>query len=139
PEEFNPHFVPTGQSAILQKTRMDQLLLRPGIHLENLALVSPALKTFVEGISEESATGAEILIKYASYLEREQKWAESMAGLEQIRMRADFEYRMVSGLSLEAAEKLDQHKPENLGQASRISGINPADLSVLMVHLNRKS
>lgn len=139
PEEFNPHFVSTGQSAILQKTRMDQLLLRPGIHLENLALVSPALKAFMEGISEESATGAEILIKYASYLEREQKWAESMAGLEQIRMRADFEYRLVSGLSLEAAEKLDQHKPENLGQASRISGINPADLSVLMVHLNRKS
>lgn len=139
PEEFNPHFVPTGQSAILQKTRMDQLLLRPGIHLENLALVSPALKAFMEGISEESATEAEILIKYASYLEREQKWAESMAGLEQIRMRADFEYRLVSGLSLEAAEKLDQHKPENLGQASRISGINPADLSVLMVHLNRKS
>ncbi|MBM3911988.1 MAG: tRNA uridine-5-carboxymethylaminomethyl(34) synthesis enzyme MnmG [Sphingomonadales bacterium] len=139
PEEFNPHFVPTGQSAILQKIRMDQLLLRPGIHLENLALVSPALKTFMGGILEESATGAEILIKYASYLEREQKWAESMAGLEQIRMRPDFEYRLVSGLSLEAAEKLDQHKPENLGQASRISGINPADLSVLMVHLNRKS
>jgi len=139
PEEFNPHFVSTGQSAILQKTRMDQLLLRPGIHLENLALVSPALKAFMGGISEESATGAEILIKYASYLEREQKWAESMAGLEQIRMRADFEYHLVSGLSLEAAEKLDQHKPENLGQASRISGINPADLSVLMVHLNRKS
>jgi len=139
PEEFNPHFVPTGQSAILQKTRMDQLLLRPGIHLENLALVSPALKAFMEEILEESATGAEILIKYASYLEREQKWAESMAGLEQIRMRPDFEYRLVSGLSLEAAEKLDQHKPENLGQASRISGINPADLSVLMVHLNRKS
>ena len=139
PEEFNPHFVSTGQSAILQKTRMDQLLLRPGIHLENLALVSPALKAFMEEILEESATGAEILIKYASYLEREQKWAESMAGLEQIRMRPDFEYRLVSGLSLEAAEKLDQHKPENLGQASRISGINPADLSVLMVHLNRKS
>jgi tRNA uridine 5-carboxymethylaminomethyl modification enzyme len=139
PEEFNPHFVPTGQSAILQKTRMDQLLLRPGIHLENLALVSPALRVFMEGVSEESASGAEILIKYASYLEREQKWAESMAGLEQIRMRPDFEYRLVSGLSLEAAEKLDQHKPENLGQASRISGINPADLSVLMVHLNRKS
>jgi tRNA uridine 5-carboxymethylaminomethyl modification enzyme len=139
PEEFNPQFEPKGQSAILQKTRLDQLLLRPGIQLENLAEASPALKTFMEGISEESVTGAEILIKYASYLEREQKWAESMAGLEQIRMRPDFEYRLVSGLSLEAAEKLDQHKPENLGQASRLSGINPADLSVLMVHLNRKS
>ncbi len=118
---------------------MDQLLLRPGVHLDNLAEVSPALKIFMEGISLESAEGAEVLIKYASYLEREQKWAESMADLEQIRMRPDFEYRLVSGLSMEAAEKLDQHKPENLGQASRISGINPADLSVLMVYLNRKS
>ncbi len=139
PEEFNPFFAPLGQAAIPQKTRMDQLLLRPGVHLDNLAEVSPALKIFMEGISLESAEGAEVLIKYASYLEREQKWAESMADLEQIRMRPDFEYRLVSGLSMEAAEKLDQHKPENLGQASRISGINPADLSVLMVYLNRKS
>ena len=68
PEEFNPQFEPTGQSAILQKTRLDQLLLRPGIHLENLAEASPALKTFMEGISEESVTGAEILIKYQPLL-----------------------------------------------------------------------
>jgi tRNA uridine 5-carboxymethylaminomethyl modification enzyme len=139
PEEFNPFFEPIGQSPITQKTRMDQLLLRPGIHLADLAQVSASLTSFMEGVSEKSAFGAEIIIKYASYLDREQKWAESMAGLEQVRMRPDFEYRSVSGLSLEAAEKLDHHKPENLGQASRISGINPADLSVLMVYLNRKS
>lgn len=139
PEEFNPHFGSRGQAPIIQKTRMDQLLLRPGIHLADLAQVSPGLTTFLAGIAAESANGAEIQIKYASYLEREQKWAESMAGLEQVRMRPDFEYDQVTGLSLEAAEKLLHHKPENLGQASRISGINPADLSVLMIHLNRKS
>lgn len=139
PEAFNSHFEPMGQSPIPQKIRMDQILLRPGIHLENLAEISTTLTAFMGGISEESAFGAEIQIKYASYLEREQKWAEKIAGLEQVRMRPDFEYGAVSGLSLEAAEKLDRHKPENLGQASRISGINPADLSVLMVHLNRKS
>jgi tRNA uridine 5-carboxymethylaminomethyl modification enzyme len=139
PEEFNPHFGSRGQAPIIQKTRMDQLLLRPGIHLADLAQVSPGLTTFLAGIAAESANGAEIQIKYASYLEREQKWAESMAGLEQVRMRPDFEYDQVTGLSLEATEKLLHHKPENLGQASRISGINPADLSVLMIHLNRKS
>lgn len=139
PEQFNNHFVASGQTSIAQKTRMDQLLLRPGIHLADLAQVSPGLTTFLAGIAAESANGAEIQIKYASYLEREQKWAESMASLEQVRMRPDFEYNQVTGLSLEAAEKLQHHKPENLGQASRISGINPADLSVLMIHLNRKS
>ena len=139
PEAFNQCEALADQAPILQKTRMDQLLLRPGIGLKELAIASPSLNEMLNSHSQESSEGVEIAIKYASYIAREQSWAEGMSGLEQVRMRPDFDYKAVRGLSAEAAEKLDRIRPAHLGQASRISGINPADIGVLMVYLNRKA
>lgn len=137
-ELFNDHFVSKGEAAIRQKTRLDQLLLRPGIGIASLRDADPELNSFLEEFEEQNLQSVEIQVKYASYLAREEAWARSMDDLEQIRMRPDFPYHEVKGLSSEAVEKLQKAAPVNLGQAYRISGINPADLSVLIVYLNKK-
>jgi len=137
-EIFNNHFVTLGEAAIRQKTRIDQLLLRPGIGIEMLSAADSQLQFLLNEYEEQNLQSVEIQLKYASYLAREEAWARSMDDLEQVRMRPDFPYGDVKGLSLEAVEKLQKVRPASLGQAYRISGINPADLSVLMVYLNKK-
>jgi tRNA uridine 5-carboxymethylaminomethyl modification enzyme len=137
-ELFNNHFVTLGEAAIRQKTRIDQLLLRPGIGIEMLSAADSQLQFLLNEYEEQNLQSVEIQLKYASYLAREEAWARSMDDLEQVRMRPDFPYGDVKGLSLEAVEKLQKVRPASLGQAYRISGINPADLSVLMVYLNKK-
>ncbi|MFM8839245.1 MAG: tRNA uridine-5-carboxymethylaminomethyl(34) synthesis enzyme MnmG [Bacteroidota bacterium] len=137
-ELFNDYFVSKGEAPIRQKTRIDQLLLRPGIGIASLRGADPQLNSVLDDFEEQNLQSIEVQVKYASYLAREEAWAKGMDDLEQIRMRPDFPYHEVKGLSLEAVEKLQKAAPANLGQAYRISGINPADLSVLMVYLNKK-
>jgi tRNA uridine 5-carboxymethylaminomethyl modification enzyme len=137
-ELFNDYFVSKGEAPIRQKTRIDQLLLRPGIGIASLRDADPQLNSVLDEFEEQNLQSIEVQVKYASYLAREEAWAKGMDDLEQIRMRPDFPYHEVKGLSLEAVEKLQKASPANLGQAYRISGINPADLSVLMVYLNKK-
>ena len=137
-ELFNDYFVSKGEAPIRQKTRIDQLLLRPGIGIASLRDADPQLNSVLDEFEEQNLQSIEVQVKYASYLAREEAWAKGMDDLEQIRMRPDFPYHEVKGLSLEAVEKLQKAAPANLGQAYRISGINPADLSVLMVYLNKK-
>lgn len=137
-ELFNDYFVSKGEAPIRQKTRIDQLLLRPGIGIALLRDADPQLNSILDEFEEQNLQSIEVQVKYASYLAREEAWAKGMDDLEQIRMRPDFPYHEVKGLSLEAVEKLQKAAPANLGQAYRISGINPADLSVLMVYLNKK-
>ncbi|MFM9143014.1 MAG: tRNA uridine-5-carboxymethylaminomethyl(34) synthesis enzyme MnmG [Bacteroidota bacterium] len=137
-ELFNDYFVSKGEAPIRQKTRIDQLLLRPGIGIASLRGADSQLNSVLDDFEEQNLQSIEVQVKYASYLAREEAWAKGMDDLEQIRMRPDFPYHEVKGLSLEAVEKLQKAAPANLGQAYRISGINPADLSVLMVYLNKK-
>jgi tRNA uridine 5-carboxymethylaminomethyl modification enzyme len=80
----------------------------------------------------------EVEIKYEGYLRRQQSEVERQAKLEEMRLPEDLDYALVKGLRLEAAQKLSQMRPLSLGQASRISGVNPADISVLLVYLGRK-
>lgn len=115
---------------------MLQLLSRPQIEMSNLKNIS-SVKNILEGKDEDSILQAEILMKYEGYIEKEKEIVDKMNRLEYVPVPEDFEYSKINSLSLEAREKLAKHKPRTLGQASRISGVNPSDVSVLMVYLGR--
>ena len=88
-------------------------------------------------VEPDVAAQIEIQAKYEGYIERQKKEVERRKEFESLSLPADFDYRQVRGLSIEAQQKLNQHKPESVGQASRISGITPAAISLLLVHLKR--
>jgi tRNA uridine 5-carboxymethylaminomethyl modification enzyme len=137
PAEVNPKLTELETAIINQKTRLEALLLRPQVSLNDLAEAVPSLADFTSTFSKEVLEQAEITLKYASYIEKEQEIAAKLSQLDDIRMNPEFDYHKVPALSAEAREKLSRAKPQNLGQASRISGVNPADISVLMVYIGR--
>jgi len=142
PEEINVFLDDSGTAAINQKTRLYNLLLRPQINLKGLIENDRVLKNFVHGYSgepayEESLEAAEILVKYHGYLGKEKENAEKIARLENMILAENQNYGLFKALSAEAREKLQKVKPRSIGQAARISGISPADISVLLVHLGR--
>jgi len=113
------------------------ILLRPNIDLANLRQALPDLNTFLNEYDTEFAQLAEINLKYAGYIQREQELAQKMTRLEEVRLLENFDYSKINSLSAEAREKLNKMKPRTIGQASRISGVTPADVSVLLVHMGR--
>lgn len=137
PEKINPLLSKLGSSTISQKTRLYSLLSRPQVSIDMLAEAEPNLKDFIENIDREALEEAEILMKYEGYILREKENADKLERLEGYRIKVDFNYDSVSSLGAEALEKLKKHKPATIGQASRISGISPADISVILVHLGR--
>lgn len=137
PSEVNPQLETLGTATINQKTRLEALLLRPQVTLRDLISSVPSLANFAANFHQEVLEQAEISLKYASYIEKEQEIASKLSQLDDIRMNPEFNYHQVPALSAEAKEKLSRAKPQNLGQASRISGVNPADISVLMVYIGR--
>jgi len=90
-------------------------------------------------LGREIAEQAEIHVKYDGYLEKEKDLAEKMNRLEHVKLPLEFDYHSLSSLSMEARLKLSKIRPETLGQAARISGVNPSDVSILMIHLGRKN
>jgi tRNA uridine 5-carboxymethylaminomethyl modification enzyme len=138
PEEINSYLEKENQSVIHQKTKLKKILLRPGISIENLSKHSRSLSTLLQQINDKEAVEeAEILIKYEGYIEKEKEIADKLRRLENIRLKPDFDYSSLKSLSAEAREKLTKIQPETIGQASRISGVSPADINVLLVHLGR--
>lgn len=136
PQEVNPVLEQLETAPIQQKLKLKQIVLRPQIslsHLLDIPSIHQTLNSFNQEIREES----EITIKYEGYIEKEKEMAEKLERLDYIRLYPDVNYREIEGLSLEAREKLSRIRPENIGQASRISGINPSDISVLLVHFGR--
>ena len=120
--------------------KLSDLLARPMLSLENLTPLIPALHERLESITdrrEEIAEAAEIRIKYAGYIMRERQNADKIQRLENIRIRGRFDYSAIHALSTEARQKLSRIDPETLAQASRIPGVSPSDISVLMVMMNR--
>ena len=102
-----------------------------------LKKMSATIGATLNRYSEETIEQAEISIKYDSYIEREQKVAEKIEGLEDFKIRVDFDYDRVKALSSEAREKLKKIRPETIGQVTRISGVSPADVSVLTVYMGK--
>ena len=135
--EINFFLIDIGSSPITQKTKASQILLRPGIDLQNMIHSIPALKTTIGHFSKESLEQAEIQIKYEVYLQKEEEMVIKMSGLENQVIPDSFNYENISSLSNEAREKFKKIRPQTLGQASRISGVNPSDVQILMVYMGR--
>ncbi len=124
-------------ATIREKITATQLIKRPHIGISDLRKISPTIGATLDGYPDEIVEQAEISIKYNSYIDREQKLAEKIEGLEDCKIRADFDYDRVKALSSEAREKLKKMRPETIGQVTRISGVSPADVSVLTVYMGK--
>ena len=126
---------------IQQKVKLLNLLLRPEVVLSDIVGISPLLQEVIasvpEGIREEVCESAEILLKYQRYIEKEKDVAGKILKFENIPLKEDFDYFSLQSLSYEAREKLTKMKPKTIGQASRISGVSPADVSVLIIYMTR--
>ena len=140
PAQINDLLASKGSSVIAQKTKATALLSRPQIELPDLLALFPDLATPVADepdIAMEAMEQAEIQIKYSGYLEKERDLADKMSRLDHVPLPINFDYSKLSSLSMEARLKLEKIRPETLGQASRISGVNPSDISILLIHVNR--
>jgi tRNA uridine 5-carboxymethylaminomethyl modification enzyme len=139
PQEANDYLVESGSATIDQKLKIATLASRPKIDLAGLAVVSPVFSEFIEQgeVSLVELLLADIELKYAGYIEREKEQAEKHSRLDYIILNPEFNYNSLGSLSAEAREKLSKIRPLNIGQASRISGVSPSDIQVLMVHLGR--
>jgi tRNA uridine 5-carboxymethylaminomethyl modification enzyme len=120
-----------------QSVKLKTVLSRPRVHLADLVKVHEPLKQFLSDIPKDFVESAEVNIKYEGYLTKEQEMVEKMNRLENLILKDDFDYDGISSLSAEAREKLVEIKPRTIGQASRISGVSPSDISVLLVHVGR--
>lgn len=120
-----------------EKTKAYKLLLRPGINIEALVQNIPVLKAEIGSLNPLSLQQAEIQAKYDVYIEKERELAQKMSNLEDLVIPDSFSYSKMSALSTEARQKLEKIKPRTLGQASRISGVNPSDIQILLVFMGR--
>ena len=140
PKEVNGYLESLGSSLLKQKQKVNTLLARPHVSLSDLMhnseLINTRLKPYLEN-SADSLEQAEIQIKYDGYINREQEMANKLIRLENVKIPKDIDYSLFSSLSAEAVEKLKAIEPVTIGQASRISGVSPSDISVLLVFLGR--
>lgn len=137
PDQVNSFLTSRDSAPITEKTAFEQLLRRPQLSINDFAGIHPKLDHLLNLHSEEVKEQVEIQMKYETYIERERKNSEKMNQLENLYIKKGFNYRAIPSLSSEAREKLLKIQPETLGQAARISGVSPSDISVLMVYLGR--
>lgn len=141
-KKFGPDAINAGlerleTATITEKVSAEKLLKRPQLGIKELATLSEELAAYLEKYPTEVIEQAEIQIKYESYLEKEQLLVEKLANMEDFKIAPTFDYLGITALSNEGRQKLHKIRPETLGQASRISGVSPADLSILTVYLGR--
>ncbi|MCP4458148.1 MAG: tRNA uridine-5-carboxymethylaminomethyl(34) synthesis enzyme MnmG [Cytophagales bacterium] len=137
PNDGNTRLEELETATIVEKSAIAQLIKRPQVHFSSLEGLTPSLDLLLNNHSEEVKDQAEIQLKYATYIEKEKENSERINQLETLFIKKDFAYHSIPSLSAEAKEKLLKIQPETLGQASRISGVSPADISVLMVYLGK--
>ncbi len=140
PQEANIILNNKGTSPILQRQKFSSLLQRPQLSINDLLSGSSTFQKIIEEIGDPPAEWleeCEIKLKYESYIVKEQEAADKLARLEEMTLDPEFDYSKITSLSMEAREKLSKIKPISLGQASRISGVSPADISVLIVYHGR--
>lgn len=133
----NPLLERLGTSAVSQSVKLYNLLSRPQVNINDLRSISESFNNLLSGFDRQTIEQAEIKIKYDSYFEKELEIVNKMKKMEDKEINPDFDYSHLNSLSHEAREKLKKIKPKTLGQASRISGVTPSDISVLMVHISR--
>ena len=140
PREINDALERLGTAPLRMGCSLADLISRPQITMENLSEIVPSLKELIYSIDarrEQTVEAAEICIKYKGYIERERLIADKMHRLENIRIRGHFNYAKLHELSTEARQKLERINPETLAQASRIPGVSPSDINVLLVLMHR--
>ena len=135
-DSMNPILERENSSTINQKTRLYNILGRPQININHLAEADQKFSDLISQYDEETIEQSEIKVKYDAYFEKEMEIVQKMKKMEDKEINPNFDYTSLSSLSIEAREKLMKVKPRTLGQASRISGVSPSDISVLMVHMN---
>ena len=137
PDLVNGYLESIGTAPIEQRTKLHKILLRPQVDTEGIRKAIPELDNFLKKYDTEIIESAEITMKYESYIEKEREMADKMRKFEDMHLSDSFDYHALPALSMEARTKLTKVKPRTLGQASRISGISPADISVLLIHAGR--
>ena len=137
PDEMNNYLIERASSPLNSKIKASQMLLRPALSIKEISNCSPALKDLTDSFSVEAIEQAEIEIKYESYLEKEEELVKRMSTLENQVIPDNFNYDKIISLSNESRQKFNKIKPQTLGQASRISGVNPSDVQMLMVYMGR--
>jgi tRNA uridine 5-carboxymethylaminomethyl modification enzyme len=137
PNEINARLSELEVSEITQKVKAFSVLSRPNVSISDFVLASTEFEDFIGNYKNEEIESAEIAMKYEGYLEKEQEMVEKQSRLENVKLLSNFDYKQIPSLSAEAKEKLNKIKPQTIGQASRISGITPSDISVLMIYMGR--
>lgn len=137
PEEANSVLTEHGSSPIKQQVKLTQLITRPNLGMNEMLQISNKLRGITQGLTKEVLEQAEIQLKYEGYISREQDVANKLNRLEDVIIPDDIEYDKLSSLSSEAVNKLSVITPQTIGQASRISGISPSDVNVLLIYLGR--
>jgi len=136
--EINPILESKGSATVSQSDKMFKVFSRPQIELDDMMKIS-AVKNYVEThqLDTEILEQAEIQVKYSGYIEKERNNADKLTRLEDVKIPADFNYDLIKSLSYEAREKFKRIKPVTISQASRISGVSPSDISVLLIYMGR--
>ena len=138
PEEINPILESINSSVVKQSDKMFKAFSRPGVTMDHMLSLDKVSDFVAEkGIGKEVLEQAEIQVKYSGYIAKEKNNADKLQRLENIKIPAKFNYDKLKSLSFEAREKLESIRPVTVSQASRISGVSPSDISVLLVHLGR--
>ena len=141
PADANPFLEQLNTPALQQRVKLASLLLRPEINIKQLLSISPDMQSSVdtipEGVRDDALIAAEILLKYQRYIEKESDVASRILKFEDVTLPDGFDYFSLKSLSYEAREKLTKMQPSTIGQASRISGVSPADISVLLIYLQQ--
>ena len=137
PDEVNEALNTINTAEIKEKISVEKLLKRPQVGINDLKTLDKDIEIYLDKYSKEILEQAEIQIKYDSYIEKEQQMVEKLSNMENYRIPIKFDYLAIPALSAEGKQKLNKIRPETLGQASRISGVSPADLSILTVYLGK--
>jgi len=137
PQQVDPYLETISSNPLNQKNKLDKVLARPNVNLNGLRQYVSPLDDFLNDFKNTTIETAEIDMKYEGYIKKEKELVFKMQKMEKVKLKPDFDYSVLKSLSAEATEKLNSIQPRTLGQASRISGVSPSDVSVLMVYMNK--
>ena len=137
PDQVNNYLESINSTPLKQKVKLLSVLLRPDVSLQSLSKILPHLNQFCISLDDETILLTEVALKYEGYIKKEQDLVDKMERLESVNFKDDLDFNAISSLSIEAKEKLTKSRPRTIGQASRISGVSPSDISILLVHLGR--
>lgn len=135
PENINTYLEKIGSARIEQKIRYANILSRPNVNLSEMANYDDVLKNFLSDKYQESVFQAEILVKYDDYIEREKEQVEKLNKWKNLKLNVNFDYDKIPSLSNESRQKLKKFRPQSIEEASKISGISPADINILLMHV----